>query len=300
MSRPQPGQVRLEGLYEGPVGSWCPAEDRVADALRRAGLPDGCLRAVVEGGHASLEPAGGLYPRGQFAADPGEALALAVRLLLDEELGGSPAEWLSTLRVTEWREDEVRESLVQVGDDGVRVVARESPWQAPPRPTATAFLRRHFKLGLLLLIAALAYGAKEREALFQKWDQLRAALFGAESLVVPDGFAADAGAFAPWVNAASVEVTAGELVVRFEAGEAFPADAAALDALRAAAGIEARAALGALEAGRARLAVEVAEGLPLPLVEVDLFPLWRGEAAVARVAVSGLGAAHLVRAELRP
>ncbi|RMH03096.1 MAG: hypothetical protein D6702_06985 [Planctomycetota bacterium] len=173
MSGEGPGRIRIEGLLEGPTASFSPAADRLAEALVRAGAPADCLVCRLEGGRAAIEPAPGLFPREQFAADPAEALALALTLLLEEEGAGAPSEWFSTLRVTAWEEDRRRESLLQLSRDGIRVVARESPWSPPP-PERRSLLRRYGLIALLLAVGGGAWLFQHRQEVRDLWRAVRA------------------------------------------------------------------------------------------------------------------------------
>lgn len=295
----QPGQVRLEGLYEGPTSAWSPAADALADALRRSGAPDDCLQALVDGGRASLEASPALFPRGQFASDPGDAIGMALKLMIAESHGGRPEQWFSTLRVIEYRDDQLRESLVQVAADGVRVVARESDWTpAPPEPWSNR-LRRQWPVGLLLLVALGAFAVKEREAIGRYLRSIQGLVSG-HVVEVPADFQADAGPFGDWIRFTRVEVEGEELVVVLAPTDAYPATAAALDALRAGAGLDQRAALGALESGRARLRAALAEGMELPDQEIDLRPLRSGDPAEVRIDVAVVAGTRLASLELLP
>ncbi len=297
MSQPLPGQVQLAGLYEGPASAWCPTAEQLSDALGRAGAPTDSLQAVVDGGQASLEASPTLYPRGQFSSDPGDALGMALELLISESLGERPAGWFSTLRVTEYRDQSLRESLIQVGAEGVRVVGRDSDWVPAPAEKRRTRLLRQWKIGVLLLVAAVALGVKERDRVSEVLRGLQGVVLG-RSLEIPQDFAADAGAFAPWIRFAELRVDGDLLRVRLEATEAYPADAAALDLLRGQVELEARAALNAIENGRARLRGRVEEGLELPETEFSLAPLQRGEAVEVVIAVGPLAATTLESLEL--
>ncbi|MBC8330150.1 MAG: hypothetical protein ISR76_09100 [Planctomycetes bacterium] len=299
MSRAQPGQVRIEGLLEGPTSSWSPTADALADALGRAGAPRDCLSAVIDGGRGSLESSPAVFPRGQFSSDPAEALGLALELLLSETHGGRPEEWFSTLRVTEYRDRDQRESLLQVTVEGVRIVARETEWQPPPRPRWTAVLRRQWKVGLLLLGAGVLLGVKERDQVGQFLRRVSGLVFGS-ALEVPEDFAAEPGAFREWIRFAGVRSSGGELVVVLEATESFPRLPADLDALRATASLERRAALNAIENGRARLRVTLLEGFELEDEAIDLQPLRRDVTVEIRIDAGHLAGTRLAKVELLP
>lgn len=262
MSAPLPGQVRIDGLYEGPSAVWEPQQEQVRDALRRAGAPEAALHALIEGGRASLEASDLLFPREQFAADPGEALALALEMLLEESAGGQPADWFSTLRVTDFGEDSKTETLIKVEAEGVRLARRESPWVASLAPTLTERLQKNW---LTIVVVLLAGGA----AAWSQRDTIREMLGVAQSLTEDDLHFADdmkveLGAF-KGLLVVDVAITEGVLRAVVTRGPAYPADAEALRAMREEPGqsMERLAALTAVETGRVQLEFVFDDGEPV-------------------------------------
>lgn len=259
MSGPLPGQVRIEGLYEGPSSSWEPQQDLLADALRRAGAPEQALHALVDGGRASLEPSDLAFPRGQFSAAPGDALALALELLLEETAGGRPDEWFSTLRVVEYRDDSRVETLIKIDEEGVRTASREAPWVATLPPTLQERLRTQWPALLAILIVGGI-------ALWMQRDELRGLLGKAQQLTDEELQVADAPELDPAGFAGLFELTLQsdqeEVRVVLTRGPQYPQDAAAIEALRAEQGIslDRLAALRAVESGKLRVVLRFAEG----------------------------------------
>lgn len=172
-----PGTARFEGLLEGPTARWDPDPAAVAGALRARGLPEDLLEVQVEGGRAVLQPRSHPYPRADFAADPAEALALALQDLLQERPGAAEA-WSSSLRVISHGERTREEALLQVGADGVHLVRRERAWTPPPAPGRLRALRQHWWVYAIALIGVLAMGWLRRDYLLERWDYFFGGVFG--------------------------------------------------------------------------------------------------------------------------
>jgi len=265
----RPGTVRIDGLVEGPTSSWNPSPDRLVEALRRVGSPEDALRVTIRGGRASLEPAIVPFLREEFAADPGEALALALDDVFREDAQARASAWFSTLRTTEYTLDRRRETLVTLDPRGIRTLVHEEPWSPPIARPRLGALAEHWPTALLVFLAAGAILYVERENARLLWHRATAILAPRSA----EEIAAHAGAFADWIDL-GVARDGEEVIVRVRPRESFPVDPVALDALRAGAPIERRAALAALETGRAHLRVEVDEGGEAPPpAEVDLRPL---------------------------
>jgi hypothetical protein len=171
------GTVVFQGLVEGPTAAWNPAPDEVADALRARGLPADLLSVLIEGGRAILQPQEHAYPRAQFAADPADALALALQDLFQERPQAADA-WFSSLRAVAYAECERSEALLQLASDGVHVVRRVAPWSPPPPATLFTRLRANWLVLALAAIGALAMLWLQRDFLREKWDYWFGGLFG--------------------------------------------------------------------------------------------------------------------------
>jgi hypothetical protein len=296
---PEPGTVQVLGLYEGPTESWEPRADVLADALRRAGAPGNLLQAVITGGRASLEPDPAFFPRGQFNGEPHEVLALALEMLLEEEVGGQPQEWFSSLRVVEYREDKRLETLIQVQADGVRGVVREQPWTPVPPPTAWETFRAQKWILLLIAVGLVAGGWLQRDRVFDLWDDLTGTVF-AEDLALAEDFNPDFEAFALFLDL-EIELSedGGLLLVRLERLATYPDSPQALDDARAQASMEEAAALAAIERGRAELRLRFDDG-ELVKHEVPL-DAWQADGRYAmEFPTAGHTGQVLLSARLRP
>jgi hypothetical protein len=283
-----PGTVLVEGLVEGPASSWNPDPAALAGALKRAGAPATCLTIHEDGGRRALEPGAAHYPRGQFASDPAEALALALTFLFEGNQGKPPTEWFSTLRVTEYGERTKRETLIAFAPDGVRSAGGESAWAPPPSATGGGMraLAARWPL-VLLVVAALGVVAWLKRDDIEGWFHKVGATIGGED---PAKVAVEAGSFSKWVDV-KVGKDSNGLFATVAPRAGFPADAAAIDALRPTATLEERAALSAFETGRLRLVLlESKDGgttASKERVDVDLKPLRKGETARASLETSG-------------
>lgn len=172
-----PGTVLFQGLLEGPTAAWDPAPAEVAGALRVRGLPEDLLAVVIEGGRGMLQPREHPYPRAQFAADPAEALALALQDLFQERAAAADA-WFSSLRVAAFGDHSREEALLQLGADGVRVVRRVQPWTPPPAETPWRWLRRHWAVLACAAIGAAAMIWLKRDFLLERWHYFYDGIFG--------------------------------------------------------------------------------------------------------------------------
>lgn len=172
-----PGTVVFQGLLEGPTAAWNPDPAELADALRARGLPEDLLEVLIEGGRGMLQPREHAYPRAQFAAEPAEALGLALQDLFQERAAAADA-WFSSLRAVEYGARERSESLLQLAADGVHVVRRSSPWSPPPPDSALTRLRRNWPVLLLAGIGTLAMIWLKRDFLFESWDYFVDGVFG--------------------------------------------------------------------------------------------------------------------------
>jgi hypothetical protein len=207
--------------------------------------------------------------REEFAADPGEALALALDDVFRDDAQARASAWFSTLRTTEYTHDRRRETLITLDARGIRTLVHEEPWSpALGRPRLGA-LAAHWPTAALVFLCAAGIVYLQREDVRLLWHRAKAALAPRAAGEI----AADPGPFAEWI-VLGVARSGEELIVEVRPREAFPADPVAIDALRAGSPIERRAALAALETGRAHLRVEVDEGGESPPpAEIDLRPL---------------------------
>lgn len=176
---PVPGTVLFAGLLEGPTADWSPDPAAVADALRLRGLPADLMTVGVEGGRGVLQPLEHAYPRSSFAADPAEALALALQDLLQEHPRAATA-WFSSLRVIGHGERSRDESLLQLTAEGIHLVRREQPWAPPPPPSLRSRLRANGMAIAFALIGALAIAWLKRDQLRAGWDYWIGGLFGSD------------------------------------------------------------------------------------------------------------------------
>jgi len=249
---PEPGTVQLLGLYEGPASAWTPTADQLEDALRRAGAPDNLLHAVISGGRASLEPDPGFFPRGQFSDEPAAAVALALEMLLEESVGGQPAEWFSNLRMLEFQDNKRIETLLQVHPDGVRGVTREQPWSPIPRQSYLSMLREQWWIVALVVLGFGISTWLKRDTIRDTWH----ALF-ADDMAIAAGFEKDLSGFAPFVEM-EVQVSEDEkmVIVVLSKRDSYPDSPAAIDLARAQASMEEASALSAIELGHAEIFLE--------------------------------------------
>lgn len=171
------GTVVFQGLVEGPTSAWNPDPAEVADALRARGLPADLLAVLIEGGRGMLQPKEHPYPRAQFAADPAEALALALQDLFQERSGAADA-WFSSLRAVAYTDRERSESLLQLAADGVHVARRDAPWSPPPPRSVWTRLRENWLVLAIAGIGALAMIWLKRDFLLAQWDLYFGGLFG--------------------------------------------------------------------------------------------------------------------------
>ena len=252
--------MQVLGLYEGPTESWLPLQDRLADALRRAGAPTNLLHAVLTGGRASLEPDPGWFPREQFSGNPAEALALALEMLLEETAGGRPAEWFSTLRVLEYREDLRTETLLQVEADGIRCVTREQPWSPIPKPRWADLLREQWWILLLIACGIGIGGWLQRERIRGYWIQFQDVVL-ADDFAMAEDFKIELDGFATYLEMSmELSVDGERLILLLERRADFPDSPAALDLARAQASMTQAAALMAIEFGHAELVLIFLDG----------------------------------------
>lgn len=272
MSVPRAGLVQVQGLLEGPSAHWAPTAEQVAGALQRAGAPADLLQVLVDGGRTVVEPQPHFYPHVQFAGAPAEVLQLALRFLLEEGPGGRPAEWFSTLRLTAYETGRKQEVLFHLAPEGIQVVRRESPW-TPAAPSWWSSWRRRWPFAALVLVAAALGAWLSRDQLRALWWRLGAAAGLAQ--VEADQMPLDASTLQPWVQARIEALSARGVEVLLEPSPSYPRTAAEIDTLRAGAPLEQRAAISAMELGRAQLRVELADG-SVETVAVDLAPLRRG------------------------
>jgi hypothetical protein len=244
---PKPGSVQILGLYEGPAESWAPRQDHLVDALRRAGVPTNLLYASSNGGRAALEPELGSFPREQFTGEPGEAVALALEMLLAETANGQPHEWFCTLRLVEFHETKRTETLLQVHEDGIRGVTREQPWTPVTRESLLDHARKQL---WIMALVAIGLGA----SIWLKRSEIAGyynALFSSD-FVAQEATPVDTTGFASYLEV-SIDSPEDGLVLVFQRLEAYPDSPAALDTLRSTASMEEAAALSAIELGYAQL-----------------------------------------------
>lgn len=246
---PEPGCVQVLGLYEGPAESWTPVQDQLVDALRRAGVPTNLLHATINGGRAALEPDSGFFPQQQFSGKPGEAVALALEMLLTETASGQPHEWFCTLRLVEYHETTRTETLLQVHEDGIRGVTREQPWSPIPKRSLLDHARQQ---GWILALVVIGLGASvwlKRGEIAQYYE----ALFG-NDFVVQESMTTELDGFASYLDlTVDFSKNDDELQIRVQKLESYPSSPAAIDALRSAASMQEAAALSAIELGYAQL-----------------------------------------------
>lgn len=261
---PEPGTVQFQGLFEGPTAAWAPQQDLLADALRRAGAPENCLHAVVTGGRASLEPDPGLFPRGQFADNPADCLAMALELLLAESAGGQPAEWFSSLRVIEYQERTQVETLIQIHEGGVRGMTREQPWSPVPKKTMGDHLRANRIIYSLAALALMVFAYFNLHKVEDAWNTIRGSYF-AEDFALAEDFEMDLGGFATFLEVeATVENDGDLLVVTLVQKNAFPQTPRDFDLAREQVQRSEAIALAAIELGRAQLVLHFEDGLENP------------------------------------
>jgi hypothetical protein len=277
VTAPRPDTVVIEGMLEGPASSWEPEAGALAEALRRAGAPEIALHVVVEGGRCAVESVDRPLPREQFAAEPAEALSIALQNLFEGHARGRPAEWFSTLRVTEYTATTKKETLLAFGAEGIERPTRESPWTPPAEGAAlSGGLRARAPIILLVLVALAAVALLRRDAI-SAWLQEVVAIFS-------PGRAADvrvdAGTFHPWITPTlKRDGTTWKLTLKPKSD--FPADAAAIDRWTRDATLEQRAALRALESGRVRVVLVGSDERRDPhSISADVTPLRRGEKTV--------------------
>ena len=246
---PEPGSVQVLGLYEGPAESWTPMQDQLVDALRRAGVPTNLLRASINGGRAALEPDPGFFPREQFSSEPGEAVALALEMLLTETANGQPHEWFCTLRLVEYHETKRIETLLQVHEDGIRGATREQPWSPIPKLSLLDHARQQGWVIALVLIGLGAGAWLKRGEIAEYYD----ALFG-NDFVVQESMSTDLDGFASYLDlTVDFSENDDELQVQIQKLDSYPDSPAAIDALRSTASMQEAAALSAMELGYAQL-----------------------------------------------
>lgn len=177
MSTGFPGTVLFEGLLEGPTAAWSPDPALVAEALTARGLPADLLLVMIEGGRAMLQPQDHAYPRAQFAAEPSDALALALQDLLQEQTTAT-RDWFSSLRVISFAERTRVEALLHLGEEGVHVVRREQPWNPPPPVTLWTRLRKNWLILVVAGLGALAMAWLKRDALLDGWNYFYSGILG--------------------------------------------------------------------------------------------------------------------------
>lgn len=256
---PEPGTVQLQGLFEGPVSSWAPQQELVADALRRAGAPENCLHAVTHGGRGSLEPEPILFPRGQFADAPADCLALALELMLEETLGGKPEEWFSTLRVIEYQERVQIESLIQVNEDGIRGITREQPWTPVPQKSLQDRIWANKLVLSLAVLAFLVYGFFNRHKVGE-WVHAIETRFFAEDFAIAEDFRQELVGFGTFLYAeAEIEEESNQLVVTLRQTNAYPQTPSDFDLARDQADRLEGIALAALELGKAQVVLRFSD-----------------------------------------
>jgi len=257
---PEPGTVQLQGLYEGPVSSWAPQQELVADALRRAGAPDNCLHAVTHGGRGSLEPEPILFPRGQFADAPADCVALALELMLEETLGGKPDEWFSTLRVIEYQERVQIESLIQVNEDGIRGISREQPWTPVPQKSLKDRIWQNKLILSLAILAFLVYGFFNRHKVGE-WVHAFETRFFSEDFAIAEEYRQELNGFGTFLYAeAEIEEESNQLVVTLRQTNAYPQTPSDFDLARDQADRLEGIALAALELGKAQVVLHLSDG----------------------------------------
>jgi len=252
---PEPGLVQILGLYEGPTEAWSPLQDQLVDSLRRAGVPTNLLRAVISGGRASLEPDPGFFPREQFASNPGEAVALALDMLLTETANGQPEDWFSTLRLIEYHEDKRVETFLQVHPDGVRGISREQPWNPIPKKKLITLLREQWWMIVLIVVGVSVSGWLKRDSIQEQWDHLQRVFFS-EDFVIGESVAIEPNGFDSYLQVTVLPIKEeAQLVIEFSKRDNYPDSPAAIDALRTNASMAEAAALSAIELGYVQLEI---------------------------------------------
>lgn len=297
MTVARPGTVVVEGLVEGPTRSWEPVKEQVADALGRAGAPPDLLAAGIDGGRGYLEPASKSFPRGQFSGDPDESVARALQFLLEEGPGGQPEEWFSNLRVSEYKEDRIRQTLLTISEEGVRTARRDQPWiPGKEKGQVVKNLRQrwpYFAL-LLVIVGALVFLERSRITGQVRYLGMQIGLLSPDLEVV----SLDAGPFSAWVEVRLEHLGAGRIEISLHPTGAFPKTAEAIDQLREQSDLDARAAISALELGRVRVRVELEPAPQNPdAIVMDLKPLREGESVTHAIQP---GPAKLVSVALVP
>ncbi len=271
MERPEPAlpagapeSVTFDGILDGRVGDEEGLRQRAAELGRCGG---GRFLLEVDGGRFSLLPEGDTVPGAGFAEPGQQAFLQALTALL-----GAAAERSveSTLRCTMVYRAQVVETLFRVADGRVAPLSRVRPRRpdegAPELPAGLAerhgFGRRELLIAVLLLVVGGAWVTWRYGLL----DRVMAAR--AESLQVEAG---------PFGRLLRVEVSRSWGVYRISVlrGEAYPADAAALQAAQAAAaGLPERAAVEVVgNGGEMWVQIQDGEGRVLEAARIELRPL---------------------------
>lgn len=157
------GEVLMAGTIAGAEAAWPVSEAALSRALEAAGCPNDCLRIVREGGWITIEPAAARHSTMEFGQDAGVAIGQAVRELAQGR--ALSEEWGSTLRVTTYGKQRKTETLVGMGEDGIHVVSRESPWQPVPQAGAREWFARYGLIAILLTIALTGF-------VWMQWDTI--------------------------------------------------------------------------------------------------------------------------------
>ena len=168
----QPGQVELAGSMSGPWAEWPLQPENLRQALRDFGAPENALKLHVDGGWLTVEPGQEFFAVELFAnASPAQLLGEVLQQLHELRLKKESEEWVSTLRVIEYLRSQKMEALIGLTVDGIQVVGRESAWCAVPEPSPWDWLRRHWLIVTLLLIAVGSSLYLNRDELLRIWQE---------------------------------------------------------------------------------------------------------------------------------
>lgn len=161
----QPGWVEIAGSMAGPWQEWPLQPESLRAALRKAGAPEDALKIHTDGGWLTIEPGHEFMPVDTFGGGhPAEVLASALQEV--HALMPKPSEeWASTLRLTEYQEQQKVEALIGLTQEGVQAVGRQSPWLAVPEAGATDWLRKYWLIAIMLTIALGGM-------LYLQWDEI--------------------------------------------------------------------------------------------------------------------------------
>ena len=168
----QAGQVELQGSMSGPLVQWPLTPDHLRQALLEAGAPVDSLHLVTEGGWLTIEPPNQFFQTTAFSTEqPAQLLSQVLEQLRLSHGRAMDEEWVSTLRLVEYRENSKVEALIGLTQGGIQTVGRESAWKAVPPESELDLLRKYWKVALVLLFVIGGSLYLKRDSIMEAWNR---------------------------------------------------------------------------------------------------------------------------------